>query len=155
MTLRKAATSLALQMVIPMVLGISASVCAQAQNHTPVELTRYDSFVDGDYGVEVTLMPKGKVIFHQWGYTDLGVREGITLHGVWMQHGDLLTMKFKTAQGPKTMVYQIKAQNDEPTLNCKGPYGLSPVSEQGNGLIAGHRHLWPYHLIEDKDPCVD
>lgn len=129
---------------------------AQTQNTEQVKLTKYSAFIESDYGLDITLKPDGKAVHYHWGY-DNGKKVGGSSPGTWTQEGDKVTLNFKYGKLAKTMVYQIKTQNNPTSISmdCKGPYGLTLVSEKGSKGIITEKQLWPASLIKSDGPCVN
>ncbi|MEG1129623.1 MAG: hypothetical protein RSE32_13675 [Comamonas sp.] len=134
---------------------IIAAAGAQAQSVEPVKQTKYVAFIESDYGLDLSLKPDGKVTHYYWGFDDNGKKGGTTTHGTWTQAGDKVTVQLKRGNVAKTLVFQIKEQNNPTSISmdCKGPYGLTRVSEKGSEKIWSEEQMWPANLIKDKGPC--
>ena len=127
---------------------------AAAQNGAPVRTVKYKAFIESDYGIEITLKPDGKAIYYYFDFDEKGKKQGGNIPGTWSQDGDKVTMTFNYRKGTKTMVYQVKAQNNDPSFKCKGPYGLAPISETGIPELEGGHYLWPANLLKQNGPCI-
>ena len=134
---------------------IVAAAGVQAQGVQPVKTVKYSAYIESDYGIDMTLKPDGKVLHDHYGYDENGKKVSEKTNGTWTQEGDKVTVQLNRGKVAKTLVFQIKQQNNPTSIGmkCKGPYGLKLISEKGSEKIMSEQQMWPSNLIRDDGPC--
>ena len=127
----------------------------QAKGVEPVRTIKYSANVEADYGLDMTLKPNGKVIQDRHSLDTAGKKISEISKGTWSQKGDMVTVNLNRGQLRKTLVFQIKQQNNLAAVgeSCQGPYGLTLVSEKGSKKISAEDQMWPADIIYERGPC--
>ena len=134
---------------------IIAAAGVQAKEAEPVRTVKYSAYIGADYGLDMTLKPNGKVIQDHHTLDITGKKKSEISKGTWSQKGDRVTVKLNRGQLNKTLVFQIKQQNNLAAIgeSCQGPYGLMLVSEKGSKKIWAEDQMWPADIIYEHGPC--